>query len=292
MLFAIASFSFYGFIPIYFKQVVAVSAMEVLAHRAFWSFLLLSGILWLLNHRKGGADRQSLMALCHWRTCRILILSSSLIAINWLTFIWAVNHGRITDTSLGYFINPLVNILLGMLFLQERLTRPQWIAVMLALSGVAWRIFTDGNLPVISLILAFSFGSYALVHKQANLPAVSGLMAETALMLPFCLLWFGWLVANGDSAFSPSRPSLSLWLALAGMVTTVPLLLFTAAATRIRLSTLGFTQYIAPSVSLGLAVFIYDEPFDTQRLISFLLIWLALAVFTIDIFLQRGREKV
>nr|WP_281417135.1 EamA family transporter RarD [Kistimonas asteriae] len=287
LFFAIAAFSFYGFMPVYFKQVEAASAMEVLAHRVFWSFLLLGGVLWLLSYWQGSACKQSLAALRNWKTCRMLLLSSSLIAVNWLTFIWAVGNDRITDASLGYFINPLVNILLGMVFLQERLTRPQWLAVLLALTGVAWQVLTTGNLPIVALILAFTFGFYGLVRKQAALPAVSGLLAETALMLPFCVVWFGYLVSTDSHAFRPDQPSLSLWLAFAGVITTVPLLLFTAAATRIRLSTLGFTQYIGPSLSLCLAIFVYNEPFDNNRLVSFLLIWTALAVFTADS-LRRG----
>lgn len=223
---------------------------------------------------------------------QLLMLSAILVAINWLTFIWAVANNRILETSLGYFINPLVNVLLGMLFLKETLYRGQKIAVILALSAVIYQVIAFGSVPIVALVLATSFGFYGLVRKKIAVAAVPGLTIETILLLPICLAYLGYLIVSGTSSFTPGQSDIAGLLVLAGVVTTLPLIWFNAAATRLSLTTVGFIQYLGPSITFLLAIFIYDEPFSTERLVVFALIWCALIVFTLDAWQRQRRLNV
>lgn len=287
VLFAIAAFTFWGLAPIYFKAVASVPAFEVLAHRILWSVILLLGLVsfakqWPLTLEIFN-DKKKL---------KLLMLSAILVAINWLTFIWAVANNRILETSLGYFINPLVNVLLGMLFLKETLYRGQKIAVVLALSAVLYQLIAFGSVPIVALILAGSFGFYGLVRKKVAVAAVPGLTIETLLLLPICLGYLAYLIISKESSFTPDNPQISGLLVLAGIVTTLPLLWFNAAATRLSLTTVGFIQYLGPSITFLLAIFIYHEPFSTERLFVFALIWCALIVFTLDAWHRQRRLNV
>ncbi|CAM3743564.1 EamA family transporter RarD [Parendozoicomonas haliclonae] len=283
---AIGAFVIWGLVPIYFKQVAHVQALEVLANRVVWSFVLLGLIAWFFGHRKSvitiATDKKQL---------KILLLSSVLIAVNWLTFIWAISNNRIVETSLGYYLNPIASVLLGTLLLRESLSRPQVIALLLASSGVCWQLFTLGKIPTVSLLLAVSFGLYGLVRKQAALPAIPGLFMETLMLLPIALGFMIWLTWQGESSFTLSDPTTSGLLILAGAITSAPLLLFTSAAPKLRLTTLGFLQYIGPTLSLSLGVLVYGEPFGPNIKISFLFIWAALVVFSIDAVIARRRLK-
>ncbi len=281
VLYALGAYVLWGAFPVYFKAVGAVGSLEVLAHRMLWSLLFVAALLAVVGRW------QWLRPFVQTpRRLSFFALSATLVSVNWLIYIWAVNSGHVVDASLGYFINPLVNVLIGSLFLHERLRPPQWVAVALAALGVAWLTWQAGAPPWIGLVLAFSFACYGLMRKRASLGALEGLALETALLTPLALVYLGWLAVQGSSAFVNSAAAgavpLVLLLMLAGPITAVPLLLFAAGARRIPFTTLGLLQYIAPSLQLLLGVFVYHEPFSTTTLVGYAAIWLALAVFSID----------
>jgi len=212
------------------------------------------------------------------------------VSVNWLIYIWSVNSGHIVDASLGYFINPLLNVLIGAVFLHERLRPAHWVAVLLAAAGVAWLTWSAGQLPWIGLTLAISFSAYGLLRKRAPLGAIEGLAVETALLAPVAIAYLLWLAAHQESvlvnAMNDGRPALVAWLLLAGPITAVPLLFFAAGARRIPFATLGILQYVGPSLQLLIGVRLYGEPFEANKLIAYGAIWIALAIFSIDGLLQ------
>jgi len=275
--YGLAAYAWWGLVPIYFKAVVFVGALEVLAHRVVWSVVLLS-LLMLFQRRW----RAALEVLRSPRTALTLAGTTVLIASNWFVFIWAVGHDRVLESSLGYFINPLVNVLLGFVFLGERLTRWQSASVLLAGAGVAYLTLSYGRFPWIALVLAGSFGVYGLLRKTAPVGSLVGLTVETSLLCPLALGYLVWLRARGDAAFGAGSVGVDVLLALAGVVTAVPLLWFASAARRLRLATVGFLQYLAPTGHFLLAVLTFGEPFTRTHLVSFACIWTALAVYSID----------
>ena len=275
--YGLAAFGFWGLVPIYFKAVSSVPALEVLAHRVVWSVVVL-GVVLTLKHRWS----EVVAAMANWRTLGILAITTVLIGINWYLFIWAVNNNQVLQASLGYFINPLVNVFLGVVFLRERLSRAGIAAVALAAMGVGWLTVQGGELPWISLVLAFSFGLYGLLRKTAPVKPVPGLMVETLLMLPAALIYLAATASHGGLYFGTGSVRLDLLLVAAGLVTALPLLWFTAAAQLLPLSTMGFIQYLAPTLHFLLAVLVYGEPLTGERLIAFCFIWAALAIFTVD----------
>jgi len=270
------AFFVWGMVPIYFRALQGVSALEIIAHRVLWSvaFLVL-----LLSLTRGFGDLRA--TLGQPRTVARLALTSALVASNWLTFVWAVNAGRILDTSLGYFITPQVNVLLGFLFLHERLRRAQWLAVLLALAGVLNQVWLLGQLPWISLVLALTFGSYGLFRKQIPVDPVTGLAVETMLAAPLALGFLVYLWRAGGLAFAHQSRATDALLVGLGVVTAVPLMLFAAGARRLRLATVGFLQYIAPSMSFVIAVVVYGEPLG-GRALTFILIWAGILVYAVD----------
>lgn len=284
-IYAIAAFGAWGLCPFYFKSVAHVGALEVLCHRVIWSLLFLLGLL--VATRKLKALVRSI------RTRNILLgllASTVLIAINWFIFIWAIAHNQLTQASLGYFINPLVNVLLGFLLLGETQRRWQMVSIVIALIGVGYMTFSVGSVPWVALTLAFSFGFYGLVRKLVAVEAVVGLAIETAILLIPAIATAVYLDRTGRAAFG-SGAMLTDWLLVAaGVVTAVPLLFFTAAARRLRLSTLGFIQYTAPTGQFLLAVLYYKEPFDNNKAISFGFIWIALAIYSWDT-IRRSRRR-
>lgn len=282
-----AAYGIWGLFPLYFKTLGNIPATEILVHRVLWSALC--GLLLLQLWRHPGWWRE---LRAHPRRIAVLAGSSLLIACNWLLYVWAVNNGRMLETSLGYYINPLVNVLLGLLLLGERLRPLQWLAVGLAVLGVLQQLWQLGSLPWISLVLAFSFSVYGLIRKQAPVAALPGLVVETWLLLPPALGWL-WLHPGASSAQDTfwSTPQ-ALWLVAAGPVTLVPLLCFNAAARHLPYATLGFLQYLAPSLVLLLAVFVYGEPLEQGRLLAFVCIWLGLAVYSLDIWHHLRRLPV
>ncbi|CAG9298467.1 EamA family transporter RarD [Celerinatantimonas diazotrophica] len=285
VLYALSAYGLWGIAPIYFKQLGAIDAFEILSHRVIWSCVFIA-ILLFITKGWGQVHR----VLQNPRQLLVLFLTSLLIGANWLTYIWAINNDHLLEASLGYFINPLVNVVVGMIFLQERFRRLQWFAVILAALGVAVEIIKFGSLPWIAITLAFTFSFYGLLRKQLKLGALSGLCIETTVLLPIALIYLtGFDHSTSRNLLNNPLP-LDLLLISAGIVTTVPLLFFAGAATRLRLSTLGFFQYIAPTLMFLLAVIGYSEPFSIDKLITFGFIWVALVIFVIDATLERRRR--
>lgn len=273
LLFGLGAYALWGVMPIYFKAISAVSAVEIVAHRILWSLPFLA--LLVAVSRGWPAIRA---ALAHPRTLAILLLSAVFIGVNWLLYVYAVTSGHIIAASFGYYLNPLANVLLGRFVLHERLTRLQWIAVAIAGAGIA--VLAAGALGQlwISLTLCVSFSLYGLLRKIVAADALTGLAVETTLLFPFAVAWLAWSALAGDPMFGSGASDATL-LVLAGIVSTTPLLLFTAAARRLPYSTLGMLQFLAPTLQLLIAVLVYGEPFRAPQAIAFAAIWTALALY-------------
>lgn len=276
-LYAGLAYIVWGLFPLYFRQIAAVPSLEVVMHRTVWSLAFL--LLVLLGLRRwawlGGVLRSP-------RVLAAFTLSALLLSTNWLIYVWAVQHGHVLDASLGYFINPLVNVALGFAFLHERPRRLQWLAVGLAAAGVLWLTLLTGRLPWVALTLAFSFGFYGLMRKVASLGALEGLTLETLLLAPLAALGLAWYAAQGEGALITGSTSTIGWLLFAGPLTAVPLLLFAAGARRIPMTLLGLLQYVAPTLQFMLGIWIFHERFDPARLAGFGLIWAALALYSLE----------
>ncbi len=280
-LYAVLAYGAWGLLPIYWKLLGAVPAVEVLSHRVVWSLVFLSGILALQQRQAELAE-----LLRSPRRLAILALTAALLSFNWGLYIYGVNSDRVVETSLGYFINPLVNVLLGFLFFRERLRRGQVLAVLLATLGVANFIWQFGAVPWIALGLAFSFACYGLLRKIALVAPMVGLAVETLLVTPIAIALIGyWIVTDTGQLGTDWR--ITLLLVGAGVTTSLPLLWFNHAAKQLRLSTLGFFQYIAPSLQLAVGVFLYHEPFTPVHAATFGLIWTALLVYSITALWRR-----
>ena len=283
----VAAFGFWGIIPIYWKFLRAIPASEILAHRFVWTTLFLVCLL-----TTQGRWPEVRAAMRSRRTMLFCLASGTAISCNWLMFIWAVNADRVLETSLGYFMTPLVNVLFGAVFLRERLTRLQVAAAALATLGVLNLTFGYGRFPWIALGLCFSWGFYGLLRKASHTPAIPGLFFETTLLMPFAIIYLIMLAARGGVMFGPSHWDLSFLLISSGVVTGLPLVWFGYAARHLRLTTVGFLQYLAPSGTFFLGVFLYHEPFTRAHLITFALIWVALAIFTFEMVrLWRSRPE-
>src|SRR5947209_16346791 len=278
---AIACFSTWGLIPIYWKLLGAVPASEILAHRFVWTTIFLSI---LLSWQRRWPE---LIANVRSRRARICCLTGGLaIASNWFLFIYAVNIGRVIETSLGYFMTPLMNVLFGALFLRERLTRWQLVSVVLALLGVLNLTFGYGRFPWIAICLCFSFGLYGLLRKKSGTTAIPGLFVETILLLPIAIGFLIYLQRTNALAFGHIELRTSVLLVSTGVVTAVPLFWFGYAAHHLRLITLGFIQYLSPILSFLLGIFLFHEPFTRGQLVTFIFIWVALAVFSAEAILR------
>ena len=274
---AIGAYTMWGVAPIYFKLLGHVAPLEILSHRIIWSFLLLAALLHFSHQWRHVVDIfQSKLKLGY------LLITALLIGGNWLIFIWAINANHMLDASLGYYINPILNVFLGMLFLGERLRKLQWFAVLLATIGVTIQLVVFGSLPVVALVLATTFGLYGLLRKKVAVGAQSGLFIETLFLLPVAAIYLFVLADTPTSQLANNDWSLNLLLISAGIITTLPLLCFTGAATRLKLSTLGFFQYIGPSLMFLLAVLVYGETFSIDKAITFVFIWGALFAFSYD----------
>jgi chloramphenicol-sensitive protein RarD len=289
-LYALGAYLAWGVVPSYFKLLAHVPPLVVLAHRVVWSVVFL--LFLLILQRKWGEVRD---AVRNRRTLVLLGGSTVMIAANWYVFIWAVGNGRVLQASLGYFINPLVNVLLGVAVLRERLRPGQVAGFLVAAGGVGVLTIATGGVPWVSLSLAFSFGLYALLRKTAHVAPLAGLSVETALLLPLALLVITGVVPRAILPNGPPHVSHGTFALLmaAGVVTAVPLLMFAAGAKRLRLSTLGFLQYLTPTCQFSLAVFAYHEPFRREQLVSFVLIWAGLIAFTLEmvLFLRSARGR-
>ena len=283
---ATASYTIWGAMPVYWKALVEVSPYEILCHRMAWSLLFMVCLLLLLGRLN------TVMPLLRNRTVlRTFFLSGILLASNWLVYIWAVNSGHIVEASLGYFINPLVTVVLGVYFIKERLRRAQVAALAFAAAGVAYLTFVYGRFPLIAFVLAGSFGVYGLVHKKTSVLPVEAIFLETLILfLPAAAVLF-WFEYQGAGALFHSGAVTSLLLIGAGLVTTIPLLFFAYAAHHIPLSLLGILQYTAPTMNLLLGVFFYHEEFPSARMTGFLLVWGGLAIYLIEGTMHRIRLK-
>lgn len=275
--YALGAYVIWGLFPLYFKALEHVPSLQILAHRMTWSLLFVALLLAVLK-------RWSWMRLLREQPALLarFALSAVLLSSNWGIYIWAVNSNHVVDASLGYYINPLVNVALGSVLLHERLRGLQWAALAIAAVGVTVMAIEVGHVPWISLSLALTFGSYALLRKTAPLGALEGLAVETAVLFPLALAYLFWLSMQGMNAFATADSSTRWLLVAAGPITTVPLLLFAAGARRMSMTLLGVLQYITPSLQLALGVWLYHEPFAAAKVAGFGLVWVGLAIFLLD----------
>ena len=279
------AYTLWGAFPLYWPLLEPAGAAEILAHRILWSVLTMGVLVIALRRtthlRALVADR---------RVLALLSLAAVVITVNWVTYIWGVNNGRVVETSLGYFINPLVTVLMGVFLLGERLRPLQWFAMAVAGGAVAVLTLDYGRLPYVALILAFSFGTYGLARKTANVGAIESLALETALISPFAAAYVAWLVLTGTSSFGTHGVGHALLFTTTGVVTAIPLICFGAAATRVSMVTLGLLQYLAPTLQFALGVLWFHEDMTAGRWFGFVLVWIALAIFTVEVVNHRRRQ--
>ena len=280
--YGIGAYALWGFFPIYWKFLHQVSAVQVIGHRIGWSFILLAIYIVATNQWR---DFRSVAFKV--KTIGIYSIAAILLSINWLIYVWGVNSGFIVETSLGYFINPLFSVLLGVVFLRERLRPRQWIPIGLAAFGVIYLTFVYGHLPWIALSLAFSFGLYGFVKKLSPLGSLYGLTLETGIVFPIALIYLVIVGFNGSGAFLHTGTLVDVFLIGAGLVTTIPLLMFASAAKQIPLTIVGLLQYIAPTLQFLIGVFVYKEPFDFALFIGYAIVWVALIIFVVESYIAN-----
>lgn len=286
LIYGVAAYAAWGLFPLYWTLLEPASALEILAHRIVWSLVFVA-LLLIVARRNGWWTAMRAQP----RTIRYLAVAAVVIAINWYVYIWAVNHGHVVETSLGYYINPLVTVLLGVYILGERLNRTQWVAMGVAGSAVILLSVDYGRPPLISFWLAISFAIYALCKKKANAGAVESLTVETAVLMPVALGYIVFLQASGDATFGQAGWGKALLLMSAGIITAIPLLFFAGAAVRVSMVTLGLLQYLAPTIQLLIGVLLFHEPMPASRLAGFGIVWLALAIFTWDGLARRRASR-
>jgi len=285
--YAVAAYIIWGFIPVYIKQLDNVPAPQLLSHRIVWSFLCL--LIVILAMTRFAAFGESIR---NARILKIYFLAAMLIGVNWFTYVWAVGSGFIVEASLGYFINPLISVLLGVFFLRERLRIWQWVPIFIAGAGVAFLTYAYGKIPWIALVLAFSFGFYGMVKKKGELDSLDGLTLETGMLLLPALIYIAFMELNGRGVVFHAEVSTIMLLMGAGVITVVPLLMFASAVKKIPLTTIGILQYIAPTLQFLVGVVIYKEPFNLSKLIGFGIIWFALIIFGIESWIHHKAQPV
>ena len=285
LIYAFSAYIWWGFIPVFWKQLDHISSAEIVMHRMVWScVIVLVMIMFMRQWREFSALFSQPKVMLR------LLIASALMTINWGVFIWAVNSGYLVETSMGYFINPLINVLFGVLFFAERLRKGQMFALFIAFVGVLYLVLTFGAFPWISFSLAITFALYSVTKKSITVPAAHGMGLETLFFIVPAIAYLIYIEANGSGQFTASAFNASM-LVLGGLFTLIPLLLFAAAAKKVTMTVLGMTQYIGPSLQLLIGVFIYNEPFGSERMIAFGLIWLALAVYSADQIRHRRRSR-
>jgi chloramphenicol-sensitive protein RarD len=287
VLLAIAAYFMWGVIPAYFKLLNSMVPTEILMHRIIWSSLLL---VIIISVKKNWLQISNILKKP--KTLLILAASASILAINWWLFIWAINNNHLLDASLGYYINPLLNVALGMFFLGERLSKLQYAAVALAFIGVTIQVVTFGSFPVVAFALAISFSIYGLIRKTVSVDSVSGLLMESLLLTIPAVLYWWFMVPTDASNMANNTIGFNLLIMAAGLITTAPLLCFVAAARRLNYSTMGFFQYIGPSIMFMFAVFIYGEKVGEDRWVTFGFIWIALIIYSVASILKMKRDKL
>lgn len=294
LFFGVVAYLIWGFIPIYWKQIDHVPAIEVLAHRIIWCAVFML-IFVVVTGRMRYLSRACITLWNDKKRLLKIIIATTVVNANWFTYIWAVAHDKIVDASLGYYINPLVSVFLGAFFLRERLSFWQWTAFVLSCIGVIAMGVGVGSLPVVAIVLALTFGLYGLLKKQVNIDATSSLTIETVISSVFALAVLAFYVPDGAASFNMSAdPRTSLFLIGAGLATAIPLLLFGLAALSLPLFVVGFIQYISPTIGLLLGVFMYHEPFELTQLLAFTFIWIGIIVFSLSglpVF-KRAEEKI
>ncbi len=283
---ATLAYVLWGILPIYWKLLLVVPAYEILCHRMAWSLLVTGGLVFIL-----GKQHSLLSSLRDLKTVAIFTLIALLLAVNWFVYIWSVNAGYIVEASLGYFINPLINVLLGVLFFKERMRPIQWFAIGLVCCGVIYLTVYYGQFPWIALILALSFSVYGLLHKKISVPPLEGLCLETIVLFVPAVLFLVAVEVSGNGTFYHAGQSTSLLLVGTGAVTAIPLLFFGYAANQMSLSTLGLLQYIAPTISLLIGIFLYEESFPQERIVGFSIIWVALLLYISYNMVNRARQN-
>jgi len=275
--YALGAYLMWGFVPLYFKHLDFIPVYEILAHRVIWSVVVTATFITYLKHWP------DVICVCRsYKNLLMLIITSLLISCNWLVFIWAINNEQMLGASLGYFINPIINVVLGLIFLNERLSRLKWIAVSIATIGVLAQAWQLGELPWVSLVLPMSFGLYGLLRKKVKIKAITGLFIETMVVLPVALVYLLMLTNSDTASMLDNNMSLNLLLMFAGVVTAFPLIFFGQAALRLPLSTLGFFQYLAPSMLFLFAVLLYHEPISMIKIFTFACIWLGIFLFAFE----------
>ena len=278
ILYGLSAYVLWGMFPLFFKQLQAATALEVVLHRMVWSLVFVLIVLAVLRRWNWLGDVRRSPALLGK-----FAVSALLLAGNWLSYVWAVNNGHVLDASLGYFILPLINVALGFIFLHERPRKAQWVAFALAATGVLWMAVQSGHVPWLALLIAMTFGFYGLMRKTATLGALEGMSLETMLLAPLAVVALLWPGPSGPGSQWPAHDAHTwLFFLLSGPVTAIPLLLFAAGARRVPLSTMGFLQYITPSILALMGVFLYGETFAGPRAVGFVFIWVALALYTAE----------
>jgi chloramphenicol-sensitive protein RarD len=280
-----AAYGMWGLFPLYWTLLDPAGSIEILAHRVFWSLIVMAALAVVFRRRS-----QFRAIVADRRTRSILMLAAVVISLNWGGYIWGVNNGHVVETSLGYFINPLVTVLMGVFIIGERLRRLQWVAMGIAAVAVLALTLELGRPPWVALLLAFSFGSYGLAKKKANAGAVESLALETLVIAPVALGYILFLGSQGQSTFGTEGTGHALLLVSTGLITAVPLICFGAAATRVSMTTIGLLQYLAPTLQFALGVFFFDEAMPPVRLAGYCLVWVALVIFTFEAVTHRRRQ--
>jgi chloramphenicol-sensitive protein RarD len=284
-LLGVAAYSLWGAFPLYWPLLEPAGAVEILAHRVLWSAVTMALVVALMRRTP-----EVMAVVRDRRAFRILTFAAVVISFNWAAYIWGVNNGRVVETSLGYFINPLVTVLMGVLILGERLRRLQWVAMAIALVAVVVLTLDYGRPPWVALLLAFSFGTYGLLKKQAGVGAVESITVETMVLAPFAAAYIAWLVRAGESNFGTHGVGHALLLTTTGIITAVPLMFFGAAAIRVSMVSLGLLQYLAPTIQFALGLLVFHEDMPASRWIGFGLVWIALVIFTVEAVNHRRRQ--
>ena len=280
-----AAYGMWGLFPLYWTLLEPAGSIEILAHRVFWSLIVMAALVVIFRRRS-----QFRAIVADRRTRWILVIAAVVIALNWGGYIWGVNNGHVVETSLGYFINPLVTVLMGVFIIGERLRALQWVAMGIAAVAVVALTLELGRPPWVALLLAFSFGSYGLAKKKANAGAVESLALETLVIAPVAMGYILFLGSQGQSTFGTEGGAHALLLVSTGLITAVPLICFGAAATRVSMTTIGLLQYLAPTIQFALGVFFFDEAMPPARLAGYCLVWVALVIFTFEAVTHRRRQ--
>ena len=291
ILFAIGAYIIWGIFPIYWKLIEDVNSMEVLLNRIIWSFVMTFILIGLIG------KLSALRADCEylWKNKKQLLslfAASLIISVNWFTYIWAVQNGHILQTSLGYYMNPLLSILFGVLFFREKLSKAVLVSVAIATIGVLYMVWTAGVIPWVALVLAFSFATYGVLKKQIQLDALRGLAIETALIVPLALIAYAYLASTTPTSLFQVDTKTNVLLILSGIATALPLIFFAKGAQSMPLYMLGFIQFLAPTISFMLGVFLYKEPFDNTQLVTFIFIWTAVLLFSISTYMESKKKRI